>query len=49
MHKNRPVRIIHLGLMIRESGPVKLVAKATMPIGVLLSEYVFNIICDVKS
>lgn len=42
MHKNRPVRIIHLGLKMRESDPVKLIAKATIPIGVLLSKHVLN-------
>jgi len=33
MHKNRPVRMIHFGLKMRDSGPVKLVAKANTPIG----------------
>jgi hypothetical protein len=33
MHKDRPVRIIHFGLKMRESDPVKLIAKAVIPSG----------------
>jgi len=34
----RPVRIIHLGLKMRESGPVKLAAKPNIPSGSLVEK-----------
>jgi hypothetical protein len=42
MHKDRPARITHFGLRVRESGPLKLAAKATTPIGNLVSKIIIN-------
>jgi hypothetical protein len=38
MHKDRPVRIIHFGLKMRERDPVKLAVKAMMASGNLMTQ-----------
>jgi len=38
MHKNRLVRMIHFGLTMRESDPVKLIAMAVTQSGDLISK-----------
>jgi hypothetical protein len=40
IHKNRPVRIIHFGLKMRESDPVKLIATPTIQIGNLVGKII---------
>jgi hypothetical protein len=42
MQKDKPVRIIHFGLKMRESDPVKLIAKAMTPIGNLIDKNSVN-------